>query len=155
MIPNLIELGAPCPWAVLPPGIHDTTLAEVGARFATTPHRKMLFDGFKRMAQALAAAGCRYVYLDGSFVTAKPHPGDYDGCWDHIGVDPNKLDPVLLDFSEKRAAQKAKYLGEMFIAGMPNGTDAPFLDFFQVEKSSGHAKGILRIALTLPEGATP
>lgn len=155
MIPDLIELGPPCPWAVLPAGIHDTTLAEVEARFATTPHRKWLFDGFVRMVQALAAAGCRYVYLDGSFVTAKPHPGDYDGCWEHVGVDPAKLDPVLLDFDNKRAAQKAKYLGEMFIAGMPNGPGAPFLDFFQVEKSSGLAKGILRIPLAPLKGATP
>lgn len=155
MIPDLIELGSPCPWAVLPPGIHDTTLAEVEARFATTPHRKRLFGGFVRMAQALAIAGCNYVYLDGSFVTAKPHPGDYDGCWDQVGVDPNKLDPVLLDFNNKRAAQKAKYLGEMFIAGMPNGPGGPFLDFFQVEKSSGQAKGILRIPLAPLKGATP
>ena len=155
MIPDLIELGSPCPWAVLPPGIHDTTLAEVEARFATTPHRKWLFDGFVRMTEALALAGCSYVYLDGSFVTAKPHPSDYDGCWAHDGVDLAKLDPVLLNFDNKRAAQKAKYLGEMFIAGMPNGPGGPFLDFFQVEKSSGLAKGILRIPLAPLKGATP
>ena len=154
MIPDLIELHSPCPWAVLPCGIHDTTIAEVEARFATTPHRKRLFAGFVRMAQVLAAAGCRYVYLDGSFVTAKPHPGDYDGCWDHVGVDHTKLDPVLLNFDNKRAAQKAKYLGEMFIAGMPNDLGGPFLDFFQVEKSSGQPKGILRIPLAPLKGAT-
>lgn len=155
MIPDLIELGSPCPWAVLPPGIHDASLAEVEARFATTPHRKWLFGGFVRMAQALADAGCSCVYLDGSFVTAKPHPGDYDGCWEPAGVDPAKLDPVFLDFDNKRAAQKAKYFGEMFIAGMPNGSDAPFLDFFQVEKSSGQPKGILCIPLAPLKGATP
>lgn len=155
MMPNLIELGSPCPWDVLPPGIHDTTLVEVEARFATTPHRKWLFDGFARVAESLAIVGCRQIYLDGSFVTAKPHPGDYDGCWDHDGVDLNKLDPVLLDFTNKRAAQKAKYLGEMFIAGMPNGTDGPFIDFFQVEKFSGQPKGILRISLAPLKGATP
>lgn len=155
MIPDLIELGSPCPWAVLPPGVHDTTLSEVAARFATTPHRKWLFDGFVRVTAMLAAAGCRFVFLDGSFVTAKPHPGDYDGCWDHVGVDFGKVDPLLFLFDNKRAAQKAKYLGEMFIAGMPNGPEGPFVDFFQVEKSSGQPKGILRIALAPPKGATP
>ena len=130
-------------------------LAEVEARFATTPHRKWLFDGFVRMVQALVAADCSCVYLDGSFVTAKPHPGDSEGCWEHVGVDPAKLDPVLLDFDNKRAAQKAKYLGEMFIAGMPNGPGGPFLDFFRVENSSGQAKGILGIPLAPPTGATP
>ena len=155
MIPNLIEIGSPAPWAVLPPGIHDTTLAEVATRFATTPHRRWLFDGFVRVTMALGRAGCRVVYLDGSFVSAKPHPGDYDGCWDHNGVDFPSLDPVLLDFDNKRAAQKAKYFGEMFIAGMPNSSTGPFVDLFQVEKFSGLAKGILRISLAPPKGATP
>ncbi|WP_294300979.1 hypothetical protein [uncultured Sphingomonas sp.] len=153
MIPDLVDLPS-CPWAVLPPGIHDATLAEVEVRFATTPHRRWLFEGFIRVTDALRHVGCRTVYLDGSFVTAKPHPGDYDGCWDHVGVDFSRLDPVLLDFDNKRAAQKAKYLGEMFIAALSSGV-APFLDFFQVEKFSGAAKGILRISLAPPKGATP
>lgn len=155
MIPPLTDLGSPCPWAVLPPGIHHTTFPEVEARFATTPHRRWLFGGLIRVANVLAGAGCRLVYLDGSFVTAKPHPSDYDGCWDHIGVDPSKLDPVLLDYSNSRAAQKAKYLGEMFIAEMPNGPDGSFLDFFQFEKFSGLPKGILSISLAPLKGATP
>lgn len=152
MIPDLIDLKS-CPWAVLPPGIHDATFAEVEARFATTPHRRWLFDGFVRATVALRVAGCSTVYLDGSFVTAKPHPGDYDGCWDHTGVNFKMLDPVLLDFSNKRAAQKAKYMGEMFIAGISSGM-VPFLDFFQIEKFTGAAKGILRISLAPPKGAT-
>src|SRR3546814_17377035 len=60
MIPDLIDLGSLCPWAVLPPGIHDATLGEVEARFATTPHRQWLFGGFVRVAEALAFAGCRH-----------------------------------------------------------------------------------------------
>lgn len=124
-------------------------------RFATTPHRRWLFEGFRRVAQALADAGCSTVYLDGSFVTAKPHPDDYDGCWDHLGVDLAMLDPILLTFDNKRAAQKAKYRGEMFIAGTPDGLGGTFLDFFQVEKFSGLAKGILRVSLTALKGATP
>lgn len=155
MIPTLITLGSPSPWAVLPPGIHDATLMEVAAHFATTPHRKWLFGGFVRVCDVLTRAGCGLIYLDGSFVTDKPHPDDYDGCWDHNGVNPTLLDPVLLDFDNKRAAQKAKYHGEMFIAGMPNGSTGPFVDFFQVEKFSGQAKGILRISLAPPKGATP
>ena len=54
--------------------------------------------------------------LDGSFVTAKPVPGDYDGAWETEGVDPGRLDPVLLDFRNGRAAMKAKYLGDLFPA---------------------------------------
>ena len=123
--------------------------------FGHTPHRRWLFDGFARVVDALRVAGCGVVFLDGSFTTGKPHPDDYDGCWDHAGIDFGRLDPVLLDFSNKRAAQKQKYLGEMFPAFSANGTTGTFLDFFQVEKFSGLPKGILRVVLTGSQGATP
>jgi hypothetical protein len=153
MIPDFIDLGSPVPWPVLPPGIHDATLAEVSARFATTPHRAWLYGGFLRVVENLEAAGCRTVFLDGSFITAKPHPGDFDGCWNLTGVDPLKLDPVLLDFNNKRAAQKAKYLGEMFLVELPH--DPGLLGFFQTEKFTDRPKGIVRITLNAPKGATP
>jgi hypothetical protein len=155
MIPDLIDVGSPSPWLVLPPGVHDATMLEIEARFATTPHRRRLFDGFVRVSDALRYAGCSTLYLDGSFVTAKPHPSDFDGCWEVAGVDPGKLDPVLLDFNDKRRAQKAKFLGEMFIAELPNTPGATFLEFFQVEKSSGQPKGILRVQLVPTKGPTP
>ena len=155
MIPSLVSVAADAPWPVLPPGIHDASLAEVAAAFATTPHRQWLFEGFTRAADAFRLAGCGILYLDGSFTTGKPHPGDFDGCWDHNGVDFTLLDPVLLDFSHKRAAQKRKYLGEMFPALSLNGTSGTFLDFFQVEKFSGAPKGIIRITLAASKGPTP
>jgi hypothetical protein len=147
MIPTLIDLGSPAPWPVLPPGIHDTTLVEIESTFATTPHRRALFEGFGRVVLALESAGCATVYLDGSFVTGKPHPLDYDGCWELAGVDPTKLDPVLMRFENKRAAQKLKFLGEMFIAERLGAPGVTFLDFFQREKFSGRPKGILRMRL--------
>ncbi|WP_422181431.1 DUF6932 family protein [Caulobacter sp.] len=146
MIPDLIDIGTPAPWSVLPAGIHEATLEEVEARFATTPHRAWLFGGFLRVVEHIRAAGCTTVFLDGSFITAKPHPSDFDGCWDISGVDPMMIDPVLLDFSNMRAAQKAKYFGEMFLIQLP---DQPGnLPFFQQEKFSGQRKGILRIVLS-------
>ncbi|MBU1345926.1 MAG: hypothetical protein KKA16_03125 [Alphaproteobacteria bacterium] len=154
MIPMLIDVGSGAPWAVLPPGIHDVTIADIADRFATTPHRRWLFEGFLRVVEALEAANCPAIYLDGSFTTAKDHPGDFDGCWDHTGMDFTKLDPVLKDFSGKREAQKAKYLGEMFPAFAPNGASGTFLGFFQIEKFSGQPKGILRLTLPIPKGAT-
>lgn len=72
MIPEFIDLGAPTPWPVLPPGIHDASLSEVSVRFATTPHRAWLFGGFIRVVEALTLAGCRDIYLDGSFITGNP-----------------------------------------------------------------------------------
>lgn len=112
----------------------------------TTPWRKQLLDGFRRACVALAAAGCGQVWLDGSFVTTKDVPGDFDGCWDPVGVDSALLDPVLLTFDNKRAAQKVKYLGELFPAVSPAVVGGPvFVDFFQIDKASGDPKGILLV----------
>jgi hypothetical protein len=102
--------------------------------------------------EELRRAGCATVFLDGSFITAKPHPGDFDGLWDLRGVEPAALDPVLLDFDNKRAAQKAKYFGEMFLIQLPEQPGLP--PFFQKEKYSGAPKGIVRIALRPARGAT-
>jgi hypothetical protein len=92
--------------------------------------------------------------LDGSFTTGKPHPDDFDGCWDDAGMDLSKLDPVLKTFGAKQAVQKAKYLGELFPAHALTAPGLSFLQFFQIEKFSQRPKGILRIALAAT-GATP
>jgi hypothetical protein len=87
-------------------------------------------------------------FLDGSFVTAKEFPADYDACWDAIGVRIEDLDPVLLDFSRRRSAQKAKFFGELFPAQSQAEATSPyqaFLDFFQHDKDSGNKKGIIGI----------
>lgn len=146
MFPSFIEVpGAPYP--VLPPGIHWATMDEVAARFATSPRRVWLFEGLVQAVDALINAGCRRLYLDGSFVTAKESPGDYDGCWDPTGVVAAMLDPVFLDFSNRRESQKRKYRGELFVADMPNGLAGTFLEFFQVEKHTGVMKGIVGLSL--------
>ena len=145
MIPPLVDIGSL--WEVLPPGIHDAGLGEVENRFATNDHRRRLFDGFRRAAEALRGAGCRTIYLDGSFVTGKPNPGDFDACWDDAGVDDGRLDPVLLDFSNRRRAQKQKYHGELFPAGAAAAPGSVFIDFLQTDRHTGRRKGIVRIRL--------
>lgn len=147
MIPSFVNLENKTPWPVLPPGIHQTTMEEVRVAFATNDQRILLFDGFQRAVSSLVAAGCRLVYLDGSFVTEKPNPNDFDGCWDSTGVDPTKLDPVLLKFENGRAAQKAKYFGELFIAYHFAAPGIIFLDYFQVDRYSSEPKGLLVIPL--------
>src|SRR5690349_2362825 len=104
------------PFRVLPPGIHRCSLADLQKVFAFNPHRQRLFEGFSRLFEGLEAAGCQAVYLDGGFISDSPFPKDFDGCWDPMGVDPHKVDPVLLDYSNEHAAQKQKYGGEMFLS---------------------------------------
>ena len=96
----------------------------------------------------LASAGCRVVYINGSFVTSKGFPNDYDACWEEAGVDPTVLDPVLLTFDPGRATQKAKYMGELFPASSIADSDGfSFREFFQTDKNTGRPKGIVAIDL--------
>ena len=110
--------------------------------------RRAQFNGLMVAAASLLSAGCVRIYLDGSYVTSKPMPGDYDACWDPAGVDPAKLDPVFKDLSNHRAAQKAKFKGEFFPSSLLNRPRQPFVDFFQVDRFTGRNKGILSIPLS-------
>jgi len=135
----------------LPPGIHPATWDEIVQRYAITEHRAALLDGCGQAVASLRAAGCPCVYLDGSFVTDKEAPGDFDACWEASGVDPDLLDPVLLDFNDRRAAQKARYGGELFpaqVAAEPGGT--VFLTYFQRDRQTGEPKGIVALDLEAP-----
>src|SRR5687767_7269401 len=132
----------------LPPGIHQASWRELEAAFGWNPHRVRLLAGLLEALRALRLAGCQRVYVNGSFVTAKDVPGDFDGCWDPHGVDPTLLEPTLLGFSNRRAAQKAKYGGELFIATTIASTaGVTFLEFFQQDKVTGDRKGIVSIDL--------
>jgi hypothetical protein len=131
----------------LPPGIHRATWEELCERFGHTPRRRSLLQGLSAALKQLSRAGCTLVYIDGSFVTAKEIPGDYDLCWSIERVSPEKLDPSLLDFSpEGRVVMKGKYLGDLFPAEIPEGASGKaFLDFFQIDKETGDPKGIVAL----------
>ena len=84
--------------------------------------------------------------LDGSFVSAKALPADYDAAWETAGVDPDRLDPVLLDFDNRRAAMKAKYLGDLFPASAFAAPGVVYRDFFGTDRN-GVDKGVVLIDL--------
>ena len=154
MIPDLITVEG-CSWELLPPGIYDSSLEEVHKRYVFNQRRSDLFEGLKQGLINLFNAGCPQVFLDGSYVTSKPLPNDYEVCWDTQFVDPNILDPVFLDFSDYRASQKEKYQGEYFPAMMIEGfTRRPFVGFFQNDKETGSRKGIIRISNYILGGNT-
>jgi len=132
----------------LPPGIHEATWTEITQRFGKTDHRRLLLKGLRAALEALQRAGCKRVYVDGSFVTRKSKPADFDACWETAGVTPAQLDPVLITFDPGRATQKAKYRGELFPADCPaDAAGTMFLEFFQVDKSTLAPKGVVAIDL--------
>lgn len=144
MIPDLDAAGN------LPPGIHSCNWDEFAKRFGCNAHRRQLIAGLRHALITLRTAGCATAYIDGSFVTAKEFPADFDGCWDRTGVRPallQRLDPTLLDFSNSRLAQKAKYRGELFFADVAaDSVGTIFLEFFQTDRE-GNKKGIVMLDL--------
>ncbi len=135
----------------LPPGVHPASWDEFARRFGATPHRRRLLSGLKSALAVLKAAGCQRVYIDGSFVTEKVVPNDYDAAWEPSGVDVAKLlslEPVFGDFDNQRAAQKAKFRGEFFpSSAIADHVGTTFFDFFQIDKTTGSAKGIIALDL--------
>ena len=126
----------------LPPGVYLATLVEIGAHFAITPHRKRLFSRLRAVAENLKAANCQTLYLNGSFITNKEEPGDFDACWEPLGVNQN-LDPILLT---DRTARKGKYLGDIYprIPELTEGLD--HLKAWQLDRDD-NIKGIIIIDL--------
>lgn len=148
MIPQLITMSG-SPWKVLPPGVYQAELNEVESAFATNIRRRDLFAGLVDAAGRLRSAGCQLIYLDGSYVTGKPRPGDFDACWDPMGVDGSKLDPIFLDFNNGRAAQKAVFKGEFFPSSMICAdVSQTFLEFFQLDRFTGRRKGVISVSLS-------
>jgi hypothetical protein len=142
MIPSFDENGN------LPPGIHWADWSEFKERFCTNLRRQRLIDGLKQVMEKLQAAGCRTIYINGSFVTNNPNPGDFDACWDREEVDIDflrKNAPTLLKIYD-RAAQKAKYRGEVFPSDMPVDDGIMSIDFFQRDRKQ-NLKGIIAIDL--------
>ena len=111
MIPKLISYPN-VEHEVLPEGIHRCSLQEVKEVFTFSDQRVILFKGLIKGSLASYEAGCKSIYLDGSYVTSKSIPGDYDAVWDPEGVDLNILDPVFAETDPPRKSEKNKYLGE-------------------------------------------
>lgn len=130
----------------LPPGVFGARWCEVVARWTGNSHRARLAAGLLAACRNLAGAGCMELLLNGSFVTEKPLPGDYDAAWETAGVDPHRLDPVLLKFGNRRSEMKAKYLGDLFPASAPAAPGVLYRDFFRTDRD-GFEKGIVLVDL--------
>jgi hypothetical protein len=134
---------------LLPVGEHDASWEEVVERFGWNEKRRALLDGLAEALELLEMAGCRQVWLNGSFVTAKDEPADFDACWDTNGVDLDGIDPVFLDLSAGRAVQKGRFGGEFFPNVIEGGSGLVFAEFFQNERDGSH-KGIVVLKIGGP-----
>lgn len=144
MIPNFQFNG------VLPFGIHWSTIEEIKEKLCFSEKRIQLVAGLELAIISLKSAGCKTIYLDGSFSTSKKLPGDIDVCWELGIVDLNILfaiEPVFFDFTFKRKAQKDKFGCEFFPAdSIAEPPDKTYFNFFQQDKD-GNPKGIIGLKI--------
>lgn len=129
----------------LPEGEHLASLDEIELAYgSSTERRKELMRGLRSASLNMEAAGVKYIWVNGSFVTNKKEPNDIDGCWEYdLTVDLEVLDPVFLN----RVKVKEKYGLDFFIANVIEAESGlPFPKFFQKNRE-GTTKGIIKVEL--------
>ena len=133
----------------LPPGVHWAEWEEFVERFGYNLDTEKIINGLSLVMTQLKAAGCRTIYIDGSFITSKERPGDFDACWDADDVDMNYLRknvPILLNHFD-RQAQKVKYRGDIFRSDeLVGDLNVNSFEFFQRDREL-NKKGIIAIDL--------
>jgi hypothetical protein len=140
MIPNLNEYG------LLPKGIHKATLKEIEQKFgSSSAKRKELFIGFLNLVQLLCKhkRSIKSFLLNGSFVTDKESPRDYD-C----------ILVVKKDFNfDSPEAEKLKDAKKLFYAHnftcMEENLDRfhRLINLFGYEKYTERPKGLVEVIL--------
>lgn len=141
----------------LPPGDCRATLEETANRLGFTPRRRWLLIGLGAAVEAFWAAGIVEIYIDGSFCTEKPDPGDIDGYW--VEPDPgvyDRIDPYWIDFELilVPAVQKWKWRMwadnrvEFFIhPAMLASPSMSFQQFFRQDRD-GRGRGVIQLIET-------
>ena len=138
----------------LPPGDHRATLEEIGMRLGFTPRRRWLLKGLRSAVEAFWAAGIEEVFIDGSFCTEKPEPGDIDGYW----VEPDqhvydRIDPYWIDLELVLVPQLRKWMWRMWADHgveffihpiMQAGPEITFPEFFRKGRD-GQSRGVIQV----------
>ena len=146
-IPTLAKDG------LLPEGVHDCSLDEIGARFGSfqgTDQRPRLWAAFCAFLLELKAADLGATLLiNGSFVTAKPAPEDIDLILVlPAGHDFSRdLSPAEYNVLSSLRVRR-RYKLDLLVARADSDQHRRYLRLFeQVRLEPGKTKGILRIQI--------
>ena len=138
----------------LPPGDYRATLQEIAERLGFTPRRRWLLKGLRAAVEAFWVAGIEEIYVDGSFCSEKPDPGDIDGYW--VEPDPgvyDRIDPYWIDFDPILVPQMRKWKWRMWVdhgveffihPAMLAKADLAFPQFFRQDRD-GQPRGVIRV----------
>ena len=136
------------PDGYLPEGLHPASEGEVEERFGrATPRRRRLVSRVKAWLRLARVIGAHRFFVNGSFVTAKPEPGDVDCvCW------------LPDDFEQQYYSGRlaAVELYEMLVTRRPEELFGVFtlarwnawVEFFsRTREPDGRRKGIVEVTL--------
>lgn len=129
----------------LPEGLHFATEIEIEARFGTANvRRQTLMRQLSYFLHLARVAGALRFFVNGSFVTAKPEPGDVDAvCL--VPVDWSVETSVAT--RELYAVALARLPKELFVAYTESRWDQ-WVDFFsRTREPDGRRKGVVEIQL--------
>ena len=138
----------------LPPGDYRATLQEIAERLGFTPRRRWLLKGLRAAVEAFWVAGVEEIYVDGSFCSEKPDPGDIDGYW--VEPDPgvyDRIDPYWIDLDPILVPQMRKWKWRMWVdhgveffihPAMLAKADLAFPQFFRQDRD-GQPRGVIRV----------
>jgi hypothetical protein len=141
------------PIGLLPPGIHDCTLAEIQRVFCGSARRIKLFGQLNRFIQnELPHIPGATIYVDGSFVRSKPDPDDVDLILDLSLGSQTQAESNFFKTCAARERWKSSYHVDVY----PYHPDLPknLVSYFQyvgikaaaeLNIPSQHPKGILRL----------
>ena len=138
---------------MLPEGIWDCSLAEIEARFGgfdRTTTRRELFANLKAyFEEAQSVVLIRAVYVDGSFVTDKPEPGDVDIIVVFASEQNSSIDlrPFEYNAISKRMIRR-RHKMDVLTAEEGSLDEKKSLDLFtKVRALPDVRKGLLRVTL--------
>lgn len=137
---------------LLPSGRHQCTLAEAQDRFAHNDARNIIWTNLQVALTDMVAFGLSgHLYLDGSYVTDKPIPGDIEVTLD-VSAEPPVKQGLAILFYVKHHDRLKNTIKVDWYPTLPGNSD--FVSFFEYvgEKTAiqknvdpKDKKGILRV----------
>lgn len=134
---------------VLPPGVHDCTIAEIKARFGVYSLGSSRWEFARKLEEYLTEARSTsivaWVAVDGSFVTDKPDPNDVDvviALSQELALD-RPVRPFEYNLASRRRVQQ-RFPFDVLVAAVGSPKLSEHMAFFQTDRD-GRPKGILRV----------
>lgn len=142
MIPDFRDDG------YLPEGLYLASEAEITFRFGTaTPRRRRLALRLRRWIELSRSVAAKRLFVDGSFVTAKPNPNDVDAVvW--LGADfVDRVSRGDMEAMELEMMLVTRQPEEIFAAEDRRDWDDWVRYFSRTREADGRRKGVVEVEL--------